>query len=126
MGKLNLIGRPGVPCYQQEAPFSSKIYDDDEENSRLLTLVRTVCPVYFHNRKDDSNVPYTEVCCGTDQITELASQFAQIEQLLGRCPACATNVLAIYCHTTCEPNMAEWMDAVEGNNNLRGYWSLVL
>lgn len=115
----NGLYRPDVPCYQPWAPHSRKLYESDPDiDTNFIKVLKEVCPIYYNNRYNSSTDEYyTEVCCERGQIVSLSSQFGQIEQLLGRCPACAENVLAIYCHTTCEPNSAQWVNPLEGYYN---------
>ena len=121
---LNIAGcdglyRPDTPCYEPDAPESRKLYEDDPNlDLTFMAALKEVCPIYYNNRFDEtSQKPYTEICCERGQLLALSSQVAQIDQLLSRCPACAENVLAVYCHTTCEPNSAQWIHPTEGYMN---------
>ncbi|CCO26365.1 Niemann-Pick type C-related protein 1 [Rhizoctonia solani AG-1 IB] len=49
------------------------------------------------------------VCCTTDQIATLKSNFQTPDQLVSSCPACKNNFHEFYCHFTCSPNQADFV-----------------
>ncbi|GAB1519952.1 niemann-Pick type C-related protein 1 [Rhizoctonia solani] len=84
-------GKP-LPC-----PYDGPPQELDQEGKDLLA---SVCGPKFAQGP---------VCCTTDQIATLKSNFQTPDQLVSSCPACKNNFHEFYCHFTCSPNQADFV-----------------
>lgn len=51
-----------------------------------------------------------EVCCNSDQVEVLRDNLAQAEPLISSCPACRNNFRSFFCHFTCSPDQASFVN----------------
>ncbi|MBW0485509.1 hypothetical protein O181_025224 [Austropuccinia psidii MF-1] len=49
-------------------------------------------------------------CCTEDQIGDLSQSLSPAEPLISSCPACRNNFRQFYCHFTCSPNQASFLN----------------
>ncbi|KAF8607954.1 multidrug efflux transporter AcrB transmembrane domain-containing protein [Ceratobasidium sp. AG-I] len=84
-------GKP-LPC-----PYDGPPKELDDEGKDLLA---SVCGPQFTQGP---------VCCTTEQILTLKSNFQTPDQLVTSCPACRNNFHEFYCHFTCSPNQADFV-----------------
>ncbi|PLW40125.1 hypothetical protein PCASD_07859 [Puccinia coronata f. sp. avenae] len=49
-------------------------------------------------------------CCTQDQIEDLSQSLSQAEPLISSCPACRNNFREFYCHFTCSPDQASFLN----------------
>ncbi|KAG8718513.1 hypothetical protein FRC08_005112 [Ceratobasidium sp. 394] len=85
------FGKP-LPC-----PYDGPPEELDAEGKDLLA---SVCGPQFAQGP---------VCCTTEQIQTLKSNFQTPDQLVSSCPACMNNFHEFYCHFTCSPHQAEFV-----------------
>ncbi|KAI0980228.1 hypothetical protein GJ496_009475 [Pomphorhynchus laevis] len=87
-------------------PYSgvAKPINDNETISKL----KRVCPHLFI----ESNVE-NEFCCNSRQIESLRSNLAMLSGIIGRCPACFTNLQQLLCHITCSKDQSLFMKVNE-------------
>lgn len=50
------------------------------------------------------------MCCTTDQVETLKTNFAQVEAFLASCPACRNNFRSFFCSFTCSPHQGEFVN----------------
>ncbi|KAI7950224.1 hypothetical protein MJO28_009045 [Puccinia striiformis f. sp. tritici] len=49
-------------------------------------------------------------CCTKDQLEDLSQSLTQAEPLISSCPACRNNFREFYCHFTCSPDQASFVN----------------
>ena len=49
------------------------------------------------------------LCCDTDQLAVLRTNFQVAQSLLRRCPACLANFQRFFCHQTCSPDQHDFL-----------------
>ncbi|KAK1228917.1 niemann-Pick type C- protein 1 [Marasmius sp. AFHP31] len=91
--KGGIFGRD-LPCPYDGEPV--------QPTASELRLLQSICPSYT-----DPQGPGT--CCNEDQISELATNFARIDPILGPCPACRNNFRAFFCEFTCSPYQSQFV-----------------
>ncbi|CAG5080497.1 Oidioi.mRNA.OKI2018_I69.PAR.g9616.t1.cds [Oikopleura dioica] len=100
------LNRPDVPCMAYDRPAYEWREENDADRGFLERLYE-VCPRYLNNSLDGT---YTMTCCDQIQMNTLRDQVSQIRQLFGRCPACVENAINMFCHSTCAPDQASFID----------------
>ncbi|KAI0320606.1 multidrug efflux transporter AcrB transmembrane domain-containing protein [Amylostereum chailletii] len=88
----NIVGKP-LPC-----PFDGPPIRPDDEARTLLT---SLCGGDFAEG---------DVCCNIDQLKVLQANIVQVEPLISSCPACRNNFRSLFCHFTCSPNQASFVN----------------
>ena len=76
------------------------------QDKELLQMLNETCPMYVKgvNGRD------TKVCCDASQINQLKNQTGVARSLFSRCPACINNFMKHFCFTTCDPDMALYIE----------------
>ncbi|KAG9119876.1 hypothetical protein FRC07_004882, partial [Ceratobasidium sp. 392] len=92
-------GKP-LPC-----PYDGPPQELDAEGKQLLA---SVCGPKFAQGP---------VCCTTEQIQTLKSNFQTPDQLVSSCPACMNNFHEFYCHFTCSPHQADFVTVTSTQKN---------
>ena len=84
-------------------------------NQTGLGLLDELCYGVFSSPSSSSSSPGAQdasspsLCCDTDQLMELRTQFNVAQSMLRRCPACLANFQRYFCWQTCAPDQAEFM-----------------
>ncbi|XP_001379744.3 NPC1-like intracellular cholesterol transporter 1 [Monodelphis domestica] len=92
----SLIPLANVSCLSNTPAF--KLSGDH------LELLNKICPELYQG--PDS----TYACCSIQQLLDLQGSLSISKTLLTRCPACAENFAAFYCHNTCSPNQSVFIN----------------
>ncbi|KAF9263623.1 multidrug efflux transporter AcrB transmembrane domain-containing protein [Marasmius fiardii PR-910] len=92
--KGGIFGRD-LPCPYDGEPV--------QPTSREVDVLNSICPSLH-----DPNLLGT--CCTEPQLDELSSNFAQVEAILGPCPACRNNFRAFFCEFTCSPYQSQFVN----------------
>ena len=108
------LNRPDVPCVAYNRP-AYEWRDENEGDRVFLERLYDVCPRYLNNSLDGS---HTVTCCDSVQMSTLRDQVSQLRQLFGRCPACVENAINVFCHSTCAPDQAAFLDPISGFNTV--------
>lgn len=59
-------------------------------------------------------------CCDTDQLEVLRDNLAQVETLISSCPACRNNFRSFFCHFTCSPQQATFVNVTSTQKSSTG------
>lgn len=70
-------------------------------DTKGLELLNKICPQYAAERK---------TCCSTSQLEDLDKNLDTLRQFASRCPACLTNMINMFCESTCSPDQSLFMD----------------
>ncbi|KAI0068877.1 multidrug efflux transporter AcrB transmembrane domain-containing protein [Artomyces pyxidatus] len=91
-GSKGIFGKP-LPC-PVEGPAI-------EPEDGLRSLLESVCGQEFADG---------DVCCNQDQVEVLRDNLNRAEPLISSCPACRNNFRSFFCHFTCSPNQASFVN----------------
>lgn len=87
----------------QEYNGPPKLLTDREALNNLSSL----CPHIFEGNAKGAAI---ETCCDVDQIRALQlSADTYTKLFLSRCPACYKNFMAMFCHSTCDPQQSNFI-----------------
>ena len=50
-----------------------------------------------------------QFCCSKSQVSDLQTNFALIDSIIGRCPSCARNMRKLFCDMTCRPDQSKFL-----------------
>ncbi|KAI8456652.1 patched family-domain-containing protein [Phakopsora pachyrhizi] len=93
-GKKDVFGQE-LPC-----PDGNRARKIDQT---LRLNLEKVCGQAFSQSIDST-------CCTIDQLSYLSKSVAQAEPLISTCPACRNNFVKFYCHFTCSPDQASFVN----------------
>ncbi|KAI0265104.1 patched family-domain-containing protein [Gloeopeniophorella convolvens] len=91
-GSKSIFGKP-LPC-----PYDGPAYEPDDKTRSLLL---EVC---------GEELADGPLCCNSDQLEVLQSNLNQAEPLITSCPACRNNFRSFFCHFTCSPDQASFVN----------------
>ena len=107
-GKCRWYGNCGVPDGAKLNIPVPCMYDGEAKpltNQTGLDILSDLCQGLFPTTTKDP----PKLCCDTDQLVALRSNFQIASTLLRRCPACLANFHHYFCYQTCSPDQAEFM-----------------
>ncbi|EIN10276.1 multidrug efflux transporter AcrB transmembrane domain-containing protein [Punctularia strigosozonata HHB-11173 SS5] len=92
-GSKGWFGKP-LPCPYDGPP-------SEPEDSDTLELLTSVC---------GADLAQGPVCCTSDQLETLRDNLQQVEPIISSCPACRNNFRSFFCHFTCSPTQASFVN----------------
>ncbi|KAA1102941.1 hypothetical protein PGT21_000572 [Puccinia graminis f. sp. tritici] len=92
-GKKGIFGQE-LPC-PDDQPARKTTPD-------LQSALGRICGSQFTNLET--------ACCTKDQLEDLSQSISQAEPLISSCPACRNNFREFYCHFTCSPDQATFLN----------------
>ena len=95
-GKKSVFGAE-LPC-----PVSDSRFRPPPVTDELMDLVVEVCGEEW---KDE-----TELCCTLDQVQNLQKNLKKAQNIIASCPACVKNFNNLFCHFTCSPEQADFVN----------------
>lgn len=98
-GKKSLFGAE-IPC-----PVSDPKFEPPEADPELLDLVVEVCGEEWRDE--------TELCCTLDQVENLKKNLKKAQNIIASCPACVKNFNSLFCHFTCSPEQADFVNVTQ-------------
>ncbi|EIM88474.1 multidrug efflux transporter AcrB transmembrane domain-containing protein [Stereum hirsutum FP-91666 SS1] len=101
-GSKGWFGKP-LPC-----PYDGPPEQPDDETRSLLV---SVCG------SDFADGP---TCCDDSQLEILRDNLNQAEPILSSCPACRNNFRSFFCHFTCTPNQASFVNVTSTQTSSTG------
>lgn len=103
-GKKSVFGSE-LPC-----PVSDPNFRPEPVTAELIDLLVDLCGEEW--RKE------TELCCTQDQVLNLQKNLKKAHNLIASCPACKQNFDNLFCHFTCSPNQATFMNVTRVQESL--------
>ncbi|KAH9048952.1 multidrug efflux transporter AcrB transmembrane domain-containing protein [Lactarius hengduanensis] len=91
-GSKGFFGKP-LPC-----PYDGPAYEPDDKTRSLLA---SVC---------GEELADGPICCNSDQLEVLRDNLNEAEALITSCPACRNNFRSFFCHFTCSPDQASFVN----------------
>lgn len=52
-------------------------------------------------------------CCNDAQATAMSNSLRLLEDMLGRCPSCMSNIRIPFCYMTCAPYQKDFLEPLE-------------
>lgn len=92
-GKKGFLGQE-LPCPDNQPPRKT--------TTQLQSALNQLCGSEFGSLET--------ACCTADQLSDLSQSLAQAEPLISSCPACRNNFRRFYCHFTCSPHQASFVN----------------
>ncbi|KAI0291752.1 multidrug efflux transporter AcrB transmembrane domain-containing protein [Russula brevipes] len=101
-GSKGLFGKP-LPC-----PYEGPAYEPDDSTRSLLI---SVC---------GEELAGGPICCDSDQLEVLRDNLNDAEPLITSCPACRNNFRSFFCHFTCSPVQASFVNVTSTQESSTG------
>ncbi|KNZ45717.1 hypothetical protein VP01_786g3 [Puccinia sorghi] len=102
LGRCAMYGRCGKKgFFGQELPCPDN-NPARKTTSDLQSALSRICGSEFAS--------WETACCTKDQIEDLSQSLSQAEPLISSCPACRNNFRKFYCHFTCSPDQASFLN----------------
>lgn len=95
-GKKSVFGSE-LPC-----PIIDPKFRPDPVSDELIELVVDVCGEEWRDE--------TELCCTMDQVENLKKNLKKAQGIIASCPACMKNFNSLFCHFTCSPQQADFVN----------------
>ncbi|CCF56470.1 hypothetical protein KAFR_0B01710 [Kazachstania africana CBS 2517] len=106
-GKKSVFGSQ-LPCAIED-PES---FDPPAPDSDLINLLIETCGEEWQDA--DS------LCCTSDQVKALNSKLKKANNFIKSCPACVENFKNLFCHFTCSPDQASFVNVTERSKSKDG------
>lgn len=98
-GKKSVFGAE-IPC-----PVSKSNFRPPPVTDELIDLVVEVCGEEWANE--------TELCCTLGQVENLQKNLKKAQNIIASCPACVKNFNNLFCHFTCSPEQADFVNVTK-------------
>lgn len=103
-GKKSVFGSE-LPC-----PIFDPKFKPDPADSELIDLVVEICGEEWRDE--------TELCCTIDQVENLKKNLKKAQGIIASCPACMKNFNNLFCHFTCSPQQADFVNVTRVQGSL--------
>ncbi|QLQ79247.1 hypothetical protein HG537_0B05940 [Torulaspora globosa] len=103
-GKKSAFGSE-LPC-----PVFDPKFSPDPASDELIDLVVEICGEEWRNE--------TELCCTMNQVENLKKNLKKAQGIIASCPACVKNFNSLFCHFTCSPNQADFVNVTRTQESL--------
>lgn len=103
-GKKSVFGAE-LPC-----PVSDTHFKPEPATSDLIDLLVDLCGDEW---KDE-----TQLCCTKDQVLNLQKNLKKAHNIIASCPACKKNFNNLFCHFTCAPDQATFVNVTKTQQSL--------
>ncbi|BES93207.1 niemann-pick [Nesidiocoris tenuis] len=76
------------------------------QNDTIYNILGDICPDLLGYANT------TGLCCNSEQVMTIRSQYQQAAAIFKRCPSCLYNIALIMCYNTCSPDQAEFTEII--------------